>query len=315
MSGQKSVLAILMRRSVFSTVSFAFKQPVKFHSCRIPSRRLNLYSPSRAFSQTSTMFKVGDDFEKKQASRPEFKRDVPVTFSQSPNPSWKQGEGANDGGESLEKNHIEIDPYEEGRPAASNYKLLISGIVPRPIALISTKSKDGKTTNLAPFSYSNVINHDPPLFTVGIVGSLDKAKDTLKNLVETEECVINIISEHFVEAANATAINAPYGVSEWEVSGLTQAPCAVVQAARVKESILAIEGKLVETKEFESRSTPGKKSGVLAIIEGVRFWVRDDAINEDKSIVDLKVLKPISRLGGISYGRTTDAIEIPRPQF
>ncbi|KAI2823534.1 hypothetical protein CBS133816_9060 [Aspergillus niger] len=304
-----------MRRSVFSTVSFAFKQPVKFHSCRIPSRRLNLYSPSRAFSQTSTMFKVGDDFEKKQASRPGFKRDVPVTFSQPPNPSWKQGEGANDGGESLKKNHIEIDPYEEGRPAASNYKLLISGIVPRPIALISTKSKDGKTTNLAPFSYSNVINHDPPLFTVGIVGSLDKAKDTLKNLVETEECVINIISEHFVEAANATAINAPYGVSEWEVSGLTQAPSAVVQAARVKESILAIEGKLVETKEFESRSTPGKKSGVLAIIEGVRFWVRDDAINEDKSIVDLKVLKPISRLGGIPYGRTTDAIEIPRPQF
>ncbi|GAQ35927.1 hypothetical protein AtubIFM55763_003094 [Aspergillus tubingensis] len=261
------------------------------------------------------MFRVGDDFEKLQASRPEFKRDVPVTFSQPPNPSWKQGEGANDGGESLKKNHIEIDPYEEGRPAASNYKLLISGIVPRPIALMSTKSKDGKTTNLAPFSYSNVINHDPPLFTVGIVGSLEKAKDTLKNLAETGECVINIISEHFVEAANATAINAPYGVSEWEISGLTQAPSAVVQAARVKESILAIEGKLVETKEFESRSTPGKISGVLAIIEGVRFWVREDAINEDKSIVDLKVLKPISRLGGISYGRTTDAIEIPRPQF
>ncbi|GKZ33359.1 hypothetical protein AbraIFM66950_003211 [Aspergillus brasiliensis] len=302
MSGQKSVLAILMRRSVFSTVSFASKLPAKFH-------------PSRAFSQSTTMFRVGDDFEKIQASRPEFKRDVPVTFSQPPNPSWKQGEGANDGGESLKKNHVEIDPYEEGRPAASNYKLLISGMVPRPIALISTKSKDGKTTNLAPFSYANVINHDPPLFTVGFVGSLDKAKDTLKNLAETEECVINIISEHFVEAANATAINAPYGSSEWEVSGLTQAPSTVVQAARVKESILAIEGKLVETKEFESRSTPGKKSGVLAIIEGVRFWVRDDAINEDKSIVDLKVLKPISRLGGISYGRTTDAIEIPRPQF
>jgi hypothetical protein len=53
----------------------------------------------------------------------------------------------------------------------------------------------------------------------------------------------------------------------------------------------------------------------LAIIEGVRFWVRDDAINDDKSVIDLKVLKPISRLGGISYGRTTDAIEIPRPNF
>ena len=261
------------------------------------------------------MFKVGPEFEKTQASRPDFRRDAEVTFSKPPNPTWKEGEGANDGGESLKKDHVEIDPNEEGRSVASNYKLLISGMVPRPIALISTQSTDGKATNLAPFSYAQVINHDPPLFTVGFVGSLEKAKDTMRNLNETKECVINIISEHFVEAANATAINAPYGVSEWETSGLHQAPTSVVKPARVKESILAIEGKLVETKEFESRQTPGKKTGVLAIIEGVRFWVRDDAINEERSVIDLKVLKPISRLGGISYGRTTDAIEIPRPQF
>lgn len=261
------------------------------------------------------MFKVSPDFEQVQASRPEFRRDAEVTFSQPPNPTWKDGDGANDNGESLKKTHIEIDPNAEGRPVASNYKLLISGMVPRPIALISTKSTDGEKTNLAPFSYAQVVNHDPPLFVVGFVGSLDKAKDTLKNLHETKECVINIISEHFVEAANATAINAPYGVSEWEISGLHMAPTAVVKAARVQESILSIEGKLVETKEFESRGTPGKKTGVLAIIEGVRFWVRDDAINEDQSVIDLKVLKPISRLGGISYGRTTDALEIPRPTF
>ncbi|GAB1208710.1 hypothetical protein APSETT445_007461 [Aspergillus pseudonomiae] len=264
---------------------------------------------------TSAFFKAGDDFEKVQAARPDFTRDAEVTFSKPPKPDWKQGEGANDGGESLKKNHVEIDPHEEGRPVSSNYKILISGMVPRPIALISTKSKDGKSANLAPFSYSQVVNHDPPLFVVGFVGSLEKAKDTLKNLAETEECVINIISEHFVEAANATAVNSPYGVSEWEISGLHQAPSSVVQPARVQESILSIEGKLVETKEFESRTTPGKKTGVLAIIEGVRFWAREDAINEDRSVIDLKVLKPISRLGGIQYGRTTDAIEIPRPQF
>jgi flavin reductase (DIM6/NTAB) family NADH-FMN oxidoreductase RutF len=265
--------------------------------------------------KTSAHFRVRENFDKVQASRPDFQRDAGVTFSKPPKPDWKEGDGGNDGGESLKKQHIEIDPHEEGRPVSSNYKLLISGIVPRPIALISTKSKDGKTANLAPFSYAQVINHDPPLFTVGFLGSLEKAKDSLKNLAETEECVINIISEHFVEAANATAVNAPYGVSEWEISGLHQAPSSVVQAARVKESILSIEGKLVETKEFESRTTLGKKTGVLAIIEGVRFWVREDAVDEEKSVIDLKVLKPISRLGGVSYGRTTDAIEIPRPKF
>ncbi|RDW90148.1 flavin reductase family protein [Aspergillus mulundensis] len=268
-----------------------------------------------AMTTTSAFFKAGDDFDKVQASRPDFERDTEVKFSKPPKPDWKEGEGGNDGGESLTKNHIEIDPHEEGRPVSNNYKLLISGVVPRPIALISTKSKDGKTANLAPFSYAQVINHDPPLFTVGFVGSLEKAKDSLKNLTESGECVINIISEHFVEAANATAVNAPYGVSEWEVSGLHQAPSSVVQAARVKESMLSIEGKVVETKEFESRATPGKKTGVLAIIEGVRFWVREDAFDKETNVVDLKVLKPISRLGGLAYGRTTDAIELPRPKF
>lgn len=261
------------------------------------------------------MFKVGADFDRVQASRPDFTREREITFTKPPSPQWKEGDGANDGGESLKKNHVEIDPYEEGRASSSNYKLLISGIVPRPIALISTKSRDGISTNLAPFSYSQVINHDPPLFVVGFSGSYDKAKDSLRNLAETGECVINIISEHFVEAANATSINAPRDVSEWDISGLHQAPASLVQPARVKESLMSIEGKLVETKEFESRSTPGKKTGVMAVIEGVRFWVREDAINDDKSLVDLKVLKPISRLGGISFGRTTEALEIPRPKF
>lgn len=187
--------------------------------------------------------------------------------------------------------------------------------MPRPIAFISTRSQDGTTTNLAPFSYFQVINHDPPLFTVSFVGSIENAKDTLKNLLDTKECVINIISEHFVEAANATSVNAPYGSSEFDIAGLHQAPCSTVQASRVRESIFSVEGKLVETKEFESRVKPGKKTGVLAIIEGTRFWVREDAINEERNLVDLQVLRPISRLGGMQYGRTTEVIEIPRPSF
>ena len=71
----------------------------------------------------------------------------------------------------------------------------------------------------------------------------------------------------------------------------------------------------METKEFESRATPGKKTGVLAIVEGTRFWVREDAINEDKNIIDPAILRPMSRLGGITYGRTTEGVEIPRPDF
>jgi flavin reductase (DIM6/NTAB) family NADH-FMN oxidoreductase RutF len=107
------------------------------------------------------------------------------------------------------------------------------------------------------------------------------------------EGCINIISEHFIEAANATSVNAPYGISEWALTGLHSAPCTTVKASRVKESIFSIEGKLVETKEFESRATPGKKTGVLAIIEGVRFWAREDAINEEGNLIDPGVSIPI----------------------
>lgn len=101
--------------------------------------------------------------------------------------------------------------------------------------------------------------------------------------------VLNIISEHFIEAANATSIDAPYGVSEWKLTGLHPAPCTFVKASRVKESIFATECKLMEVKEFESRAKPGAKSGALAILEGVNFWVREDAINEEKSVIDPNV--------------------------
>ena len=253
------------------------------------------------------------DFQKVEATRPDFDASDTWKFTKTIDPHWKYGTGGNDGGASLKKEHVEIDPYANGRPAAFNYKLLISGIIPRPIGFVSTRSKDGKSTNLSPFSYTQVVNHDPPVFCIGFSGGFDNAKDSLRNLKETGECTINIISEHFIEAANSTAINLPYGVSEWSISGLHPAPCRDVKCSRVKESVFSIEGKLMNTQEFESKATPGKKTGVLAVIEGVRFWAREDAINEDRNLLDPDIMRPVSRLGGITYARVVDGLEIPRP--
>ncbi|KAL9615174.1 MAG: hypothetical protein Q9167_000380 [Letrouitia subvulpina] len=254
-------------------------------------------------------------FDKVQASRPDWHSEATWSFTKTKKPDWKLGDGANDGGQSITKQHIQIDPYEAGRPAVFNYKLLISAIVPRPIGFVSTISADGKSTNLAPFSYTQVINHDPPLFTIGFSGGFSNAKDTLANLSATRECTINVVSEHFLEAANATSINAPHGVSEWALSGLTPAKCTNVKCSRVKEAVFSVEGILMSTQEFESRVTPGKKTGVLAIVEGTKFWVREDALNEERNNVDPAVLRPISRLGGIMYGRTIEGCEIPRPDY
>ena len=192
-----------------------------------------------------------------------------------------------------------------------NYKLLISAITPRFIGFLSTASADGASTNLAPMSYTTVVNHDPPVFVVGFSSPLAAPKDTLRNLLETKQCTLNVISAHFVEAANATAINAPYGTSEWAVSGLHPAPSAVVKPARVQEAVFSVECTLVETREWESPAS-GKKTGTTVFLEGRRFWAREDAINEDRTLVDPAVLRPVSRLGGITYGTTSFGFEMPR---
>lgn len=84
------------------------------------------------------------DFSKVQASRPDFDHSLDgFTYTKTPKPDWQLGDGGNDGGESLKKKHIQIDPYEEGRPAVFNYKLMISAVIPRLIGFVSTRSKDG----------------------------------------------------------------------------------------------------------------------------------------------------------------------------
>ena len=84
------------------------------------------------------------DFGKVQAARENWREERSWNITKTRNPEWQLGDGANDGGASLKKEHVEIDPYGEGRPAIFNYKLLISGMVPRPIGFISTRSKDGQ---------------------------------------------------------------------------------------------------------------------------------------------------------------------------
>jgi len=269
--------------------------------------------PSTA--EGSKAAKTHSDFKKTEACRPDWDEDTTFTLCQTKKPNWHWGDGATDDGACLKKDHIEINPADPERSALSNYKLLISSIIPRPIGFVSTLSEDGRSSNLAPMSYFTVVNHDPPIFVLGFAGGFDKMKDTLRNLVETHECTINIISEHFVEAANATSINAPYGVSEWALSGLTPAKCTNVKPPRVRESIFSVECKLIETKEFASQKHPGKKEGAMAIIEGARFWVREDAMNADRSAIDPAVLRPMSRLGGMQYGRLTSAMELLRPVY
>ncbi|CCC12230.1 hypothetical protein SMACR_05303 [Sordaria macrospora] len=298
--------------------------------------------PQTAAEKTAAFEKVlgrnpHGNFKEIEASRPAYDPSPKFTYVQTPQPDWTFGSGANqlasttpsphepstEAAEPKEveekKKQIVIDPYTEGRPPAFNYKLLISAIVPRPLALVSTRSSDGTVENLAPFSYFQVIAHDPPLFTLGFVSPLSpssRAKDSLRILHETGECVINIISSPYIEAANACSVNSPHGVSEWVISGLSPAyDCETVKAARAREACFAVECKLVHVKEFESRSKPGETSTTLVVVEGTRFWVDEDAVNKDKNLMDMEVYRPLARMAGITYGVVREGLELQRPDF
>ena len=119
----------------------------------------------------------------------------------------------------------------------SSYSLCISGVVPRPIALTSTLSVDG-TRNIAPFSYFNIVSHDPPHVALGICKNPDGSKkDTLRNIEDTKEFVINIMSDWYVESANHCCGNFAPEEDELQRSGLMNPiPSQVVKPCRLAES-------------------------------------------------------------------------------
>src|SRR5205823_10964099 len=102
---------------------------------------------------------------------------------------------------------------------------MVGAIVPRPIAFVSTLSADG-VLNLAPFSFFTAISANPPVicFSPMIRSSDGQRKDTLRNIEATKEFVVNIVSEEFAKQMNACSAEFPYGVSEFEKTGLTPVP-------------------------------------------------------------------------------------------
>jgi flavin reductase (DIM6/NTAB) family NADH-FMN oxidoreductase RutF len=185
------------------------------------------------------------------------------------------------------------------------YKLLVGAVVPRPIAFVSTISPEG-VPNLAPFSFFTVASANPPVlcFTASF---REPRKDTLVNIRATKEFVVNIVSEEFAAKMNVTSAEYPYGVSEFEMSGLTSAPSDVVRPPRVKESHVNMECRLLQTIEVSNQPM----GGTLILGEVVRFHVEDAMVEEFR--IDPEKLGAVGRMAGNTYCRTKDRFELIRP--
>jgi flavin reductase (DIM6/NTAB) family NADH-FMN oxidoreductase RutF len=197
------------------------------------------------------------------------------------------------------------------------YKLLVGIVVPRPIALVSTMDRNG-VANLAPFSAFCQVGVHPPavlfcpaLRAPGEAGPdllPDMRKDTLRNVEETGEFVVNTVNEAIAAAVNETASEVPPIVDEFQLAGLTPIASEVVRPWRVAESPAQMECKLLQVVYVGLE--PG--AGVVVLGEVVRFHVREDLFEDFR--IDPAGLDAVGRMAGNTWVRTRDRIELIRPK-
>jgi flavin reductase (DIM6/NTAB) family NADH-FMN oxidoreductase RutF len=200
--------------------------------------------------------------------------------------------------------YMELDL--EGEHATRSYAVLVSLVVPRPIAWVTTVNPEGGI-NAAPFSFFNVLGSKPPI--VGICPG-DRGdgmpKDTARNIRLTHEFVINLVDEDVAEPMNRTAASAPYGTNELETAGLTPLASSVVRPPRIAESPASLECKEWGTLQI------GDNRLIIGLVR--RIHVRDELIDPQTLRIRSELLHTIGRMASPHwYCRTRDRFEMIRP--
>ena len=192
-------------------------------------------------------------------------------------------------------------------PAENIYKLLVSTVVPRPIAWVTTRDIDG-TLNAAPFSFFNAVSGDPPVVCIGIGGRAPgDAKDTGGNIRRTGQFVVNLVSDALADKMNVTAIDFGKDVNELAEAGLTTVSSVKVKPPRIAEAPVSMEcERLVIVDVGVDRSV------ILGRV--IAMHISDECILDPvRCHVDTLKLDLIGRMHGRGwYARTTDRFEMPR---
>lgn len=190
-------------------------------------------------------------------------------------------------------------------------KYLQNAVAPRPICFASTISKDGKP-NLAPFSFFNVFSSNPPIlvFSPARSGRTGATKDTLDNVLEVPEVVINMVNYNMVHQMSLASSPFPKGVNEFEKANFTPVPSDLVKPLRVKESPVQIECKVIEVKSLGTQGGAGN----LVICEVVKMHIREEVLNDENNI-DTRKIDLVSRMGDNWYCRANgdSLFEVQKP--
>jgi len=189
------------------------------------------------------------------------------------------------------------------------YRLAISFVNPRPIALVSSISSDG-VPNLAPFSFFNMVSANPPVLVVCPSRHRDsRKKDTLANIEATREFVVATVTQDIAERMNQASAAYPPDVDEFEAAGFSPQTSRTVKPPLVADSPVNCECKLDRIVDY------GPQPGAGAVIFGRIIAIHvDDAILADDGLADPARLQTIGRMGRLTYTRTTDLFDLPRPK-
>jgi len=182
------------------------------------------------------------------------------------------------------------------------YTFLNSIIIPRPIALITTKGTNG-VVNAAPFSYFNIVSLQPAIISVSIGWLNGKRKDTAHNIFSTKDFVVNICSIEMAQAVTQTSQDFPRDVSEIEVAQLSLIPSENISAPRISNTPIQLECRFNNSLEIEN-------AGELILGEVVKVHLLKEILNSNGH-VDVALLNPLARLAGQFYAKITDFFEIP----
>jgi len=200
---------------------------------------------------------------------------------------------------------MEISP--ESRSSQDIYKILIGTVLPRPIAWVSTVDLSGNL-NLAPFSFFTVASVNPPILCFSpLLKENSIEKDTLANINQTGEFVVNIVSYGLAQAMNRTSGPYPSEVNEFDVAGVTPRQSTFVKPPCVADSLVNFECKLKQIIPLGSEPMAGN----LILGKVCNIHLHPDIVRNGE--VESESLDAIGRLGGNMYSTIRDCFEMERP--
>ena len=196
-----------------------------------------------------------------------------------------------------------IDPAKLSR--RDNYNFLVSAIAPRPIAFVTTINPEN-VVNAAPFSFFNAVSGAPPIIMISAGRKEGAMKHTAENILKRKEFVVNLVTEDLVHSMNVASADFPSEVSEIEFAKLTLLPGDVVSIPRIGESPVNCECVLVQHLLVGDATD-------LILGEIVRYHVGDELMTDGR--LDQQKFRPVARMGGNFYSRSTDLFELERYKY